>query len=607
MKIIALLGLAFLLLAVPRAAYADAVVTFYAKNFLFVPHGYGRAGQPGHAFIRIQGIVAGSPVDEYYGFFPKDSHRTMSVIKLVPSEVRKLPESSQTSFPHVSKTVDDATYADIKRRITAWEAPASEYNLWIRNCTDFTADLARAVGLNVGDTTGVRTSPDLFMKDLAERNPENVRTSAHPDRRLTDEEFRRVMKLFDYHGMPLSGRGAERFHQNALPTLQSRFNSVEVSRGAALSANIDAREALRKELFTANAINNQVLAGETSRNEAELRTKMQAAVERVRGMATPIRIDYGSGGGPPSHGESPSCGDLCLQADIPVSAPRVVPTDGAITYPAPANSSPTAPTHESYEGPLLVALGTTTDVAVSQTRLVVNGGAVTFGESGEFDLYVGLNDSQQRIIVVDAFGGLEVESPRDPKLPTGAFLVRPSTFTKLKVRFRAPADMAQLKAQIPPYLTLEYRGVVQKTIFVTMDVYPHREVEVAQLSEWLPSGYAKAWSETYSLCTGLNPVGFTLVSLIGNVKSAEHERQRRDCQAVLGEVGSSTPGWTKCQIEDDRIAGQCFKFSAQGHQQVGIDAQMKSLSIRGVLTARYRLSHVPARWLTSQEVVGGSN
>jgi len=167
-----LLAACVLLLAGPAAA--EVRVTFYS-------HAWNAQGdgQYPHAFIRVTGqpAWAQAPVDETYGFTTKQQ-------ALVFLKARGLVEPADAAYvsrsvPHFWVEISDDEYRTLRERIDTWNRrPGSDYNLYKRNCIVFVADLARQLGLSVGDTTTLK--PEVFMADLSRLNAARIALGAAP-------------------------------------------------------------------------------------------------------------------------------------------------------------------------------------------------------------------------------------------------------------------------------------------------------------------------------------------------------------------------------------------------------------------------------------------
>jgi len=122
-----------------------------------------------HAVIRLYGVIPDTraTLDEHYEFQP-----ALPPVSLLPVNTPGTlvtnpgPPNSNEYF---EIPLSDETYAKIANLIAYWRSPkGSTYNLYKRNCVDFVAAVAEAVGLDV--PPNFRTKPAKFMEDLTRRN-----------------------------------------------------------------------------------------------------------------------------------------------------------------------------------------------------------------------------------------------------------------------------------------------------------------------------------------------------------------------------------------------------------------------------------------------------
>jgi hypothetical protein len=164
--------LAAALLCSATPAAAEVTVSFYS-------HAWGVSGGDlyfPHAFIVAKGELQDgvSPVDQSFGF----TAVTVSPALLFSKVRGEVIDSARTYVPisrkHFSIVVSDVQYRSLLQAIADWEAVKGDpYELKKRNCITFVGELARTLGLEVGDDHG--TDPAAFLDDLAHRNPGKVR------------------------------------------------------------------------------------------------------------------------------------------------------------------------------------------------------------------------------------------------------------------------------------------------------------------------------------------------------------------------------------------------------------------------------------------------
>ena len=167
------LALAFcLLLAGPAAAQVR--VTFYGHEW----NAGGDRLYP-HAFIRVTGQPQGAaaPIDEVYGFTTLD--QLLAPIRSPGAVVGADAAYISRSTPYFWIEISDADYGALHARIDTWShPPGSYYNLHKHNCIVFAADMARQLGLTVGDITTLK--PAVFMGELVQLNAGKIALGAAP-------------------------------------------------------------------------------------------------------------------------------------------------------------------------------------------------------------------------------------------------------------------------------------------------------------------------------------------------------------------------------------------------------------------------------------------
>lgn len=160
-----LIRLAFLLVALPSAAFAEVTVAFYS-------HDMGTTFP--HAFFTMKGAVGpdAAPVDVNYGF----TAVTVSPAVLM-GPVRGKVETLSASYVKSSDrqfavTVDDQTYGRLLAMVERWRAmPGKSYDLDTRNCIHFVAEALRIVGIDVVEQPKLMKKPRSFLEYIRDRNP----------------------------------------------------------------------------------------------------------------------------------------------------------------------------------------------------------------------------------------------------------------------------------------------------------------------------------------------------------------------------------------------------------------------------------------------------
>jgi hypothetical protein len=163
------LAAALLLSASP--AGAEVTVSFYS-------HSWGVSGGDlyfPHAFIVLKGDLEAdaTPIDQSFGF----TAVTVSPALLFSKVRGEVIDSSRTYVPisrkHFTVVISDGQYRSLLTAIADWEAVKGDpYELKKRNCITFVGELARVLGLDVGDDHVM--DPAAFLDDLARRNPDRI-------------------------------------------------------------------------------------------------------------------------------------------------------------------------------------------------------------------------------------------------------------------------------------------------------------------------------------------------------------------------------------------------------------------------------------------------
>ena len=155
-------------LALAGPACAAVTVSFYSHAWGLSPG--GELYFP-HAFITVRGTLdaTAEPVDRSFGFtapFPTPAllfHRTRGEI------IASAGTYLAVSKAHFSLTIPDERYWALMDAIEAWRnVKGDPYDLHSRNCITFVGEMAKVLGLSVGDE---RTQdPVRFLDDLRQRN-----------------------------------------------------------------------------------------------------------------------------------------------------------------------------------------------------------------------------------------------------------------------------------------------------------------------------------------------------------------------------------------------------------------------------------------------------
>ncbi|HWI77194.1 MAG TPA: hypothetical protein VNS53_08965 [Sphingomicrobium sp.] len=157
----------FLLLVVfgwSAAASAAVEIAFYSKDM---------ASSFPHAYVRLTGTdeATGKPVDVNYGFTPA----SLSPGVLFGS-VRGIIESASPAYiarsdRHFALKLTDAQYRQVVAIVEKWRAaPQPSYRLNGRNCIDFVAEIANALGLKAPVIPKLMKKPRSYLDEVARLN-----------------------------------------------------------------------------------------------------------------------------------------------------------------------------------------------------------------------------------------------------------------------------------------------------------------------------------------------------------------------------------------------------------------------------------------------------
>ncbi len=155
------------ILCVAPRAHARYVVSFYS-------HGWGVAGQMlyfPHAFLLVRGSADSQsmPIEQSFGFTAVAASPAL-VFHRAPGEVIDSRKAYlQVSEEHLAVEISDDQYRALMQAIEAWERVKGDpYDLHARNCITFVGEMARVLGLDVGNEHVM--DPARFLEDLRARN-----------------------------------------------------------------------------------------------------------------------------------------------------------------------------------------------------------------------------------------------------------------------------------------------------------------------------------------------------------------------------------------------------------------------------------------------------
>lgn len=153
------------LLALPGAAHAQVVATFYA-------HELGSSFP--HAFVVLKGTdeATGKAVDTNYGFTAVTISPAI-LFGAVKGEIDTADaayvKSSDAKF---RLTLDSAHYAALLAEVERWRTRAQpSYSLGSANCVHFIGALARAVGLKTNPASRFFKKPRSYLEEVRSLNP----------------------------------------------------------------------------------------------------------------------------------------------------------------------------------------------------------------------------------------------------------------------------------------------------------------------------------------------------------------------------------------------------------------------------------------------------
>lgn len=162
-----LLALALWLFASP--ALAAVTVTFLGHEgtqlrggWLYFPH----------AYIRVTGTLdaTGEPVNWAIGFTAKNPGPQLLFMSDAGLLSEPNPRYLDEGVAYAAITITDDQHAALRQRVETWRN--SRYHLRQRNCIHFVADVADFLNMKVPTEIGL--SPNGFLKQLADQNPERA-------------------------------------------------------------------------------------------------------------------------------------------------------------------------------------------------------------------------------------------------------------------------------------------------------------------------------------------------------------------------------------------------------------------------------------------------
>jgi hypothetical protein len=160
--------LLLLLIGWGAAAQAQVEISFYSKDM---------ASSFPHAYIRLTGTddQTGQPIDVNYGFTPVSLGPGIlfgSVKGMIESAG---PEYIARSDRHFSLKLTDDQYRRVIAIVGKWrDAPQPSYRLSGRNCVDFVAEVAVALGLQAPVIPKLMKKPKSYLNRIGELNSDLI-------------------------------------------------------------------------------------------------------------------------------------------------------------------------------------------------------------------------------------------------------------------------------------------------------------------------------------------------------------------------------------------------------------------------------------------------
>jgi hypothetical protein len=126
-----------------------------------------------HAYVRLTGTddATGKPVDVNYGFTPVSLSPGILFGAVRGTIESASPEYIARSDRHFALKLTDEQYRKVASTIQKWrDAPQPSYRLNGRNCIDFVADIAVALGLKAPVIPKLMKKPRSYLDEIARLN-----------------------------------------------------------------------------------------------------------------------------------------------------------------------------------------------------------------------------------------------------------------------------------------------------------------------------------------------------------------------------------------------------------------------------------------------------
>lgn len=146
------------------AVQAQVQIAFYSKDM---------ASSFPHAYVRLTGTLGqgGKAIDTNYGFTPVSTSPSI-LFGAVPGTI----ETAGTDYVarsdrHFAVELSDSQYRRVLAIIEKWRsAPQPSYRLNGRNCVDFVAEIANAIGIRAPVIPKLMKKPRSYLDEVARLN-----------------------------------------------------------------------------------------------------------------------------------------------------------------------------------------------------------------------------------------------------------------------------------------------------------------------------------------------------------------------------------------------------------------------------------------------------
>lgn len=155
----------WLILIWPGSASAQVEIGFHARAF-------GRTFP--HALVVLRGTLeaTGERVDANYGFTVRHQIGPSVLLGPVQGEIVSEPSAqAHSARQFFAMVLTDEEYRSVMEVVERWRSlPQPSYRLDDRNCVNFVADIATALGLHAVPTRATRWRPRAFLERVLRVN-----------------------------------------------------------------------------------------------------------------------------------------------------------------------------------------------------------------------------------------------------------------------------------------------------------------------------------------------------------------------------------------------------------------------------------------------------